>query len=81
LVNWEELDDEEVIICPARPPRRAVVLQPNAGISFAIILDDDVRCLEVFQEACVMGVVPEGFGTWPLGAEDAPLSIVAPTAM
>jgi hypothetical protein len=39
-VNVEELDDEEVIICPACSAREAIVLQPNAGVGFAIIFDD-----------------------------------------
>jgi hypothetical protein len=33
-INGEELDNKKVIICPARPTRKTVVLQPNAGVSF-----------------------------------------------
>jgi hypothetical protein len=37
-----ELDDEKVIVRPARPAREVVVLQRNVGVSFAIILDNVV---------------------------------------
>jgi hypothetical protein len=39
-MDWEELDDEEVVVCFAYSAREAVVLQPDIGVGFAIILDD-----------------------------------------
>jgi hypothetical protein len=44
-VNGEKLDDEQIIIRPACPAHKVVVLQPNARVGFAIILDDVVQCL------------------------------------
>jgi hypothetical protein len=38
-VNGEELDDEKVIIRPSYAACEVVVLQPNIGIGFAIVLD------------------------------------------
>jgi hypothetical protein len=58
-VNGEELDDEEIIICPTCPARKAVVLQPNAGIGSVVIFDDVVWHPKMFREACIMHVAPE----------------------
>jgi hypothetical protein len=57
-VNGEELDDEKMVICPARPAREAVVLQPNAGICFVVIFDNAIRCPKAYREACVAHVAP-----------------------
>jgi hypothetical protein len=76
----EELDDEEVIIHPAHNARKAIVLQPNIVVGFAVVLDDVIRRPEELWETCVTHIVPECLGVWPLGAEAMPLSIVAPTA-
>jgi hypothetical protein len=57
-VNGEELDNEEVIVCPAR---EAVVLQPNPGIGFAAVLDDIVGHPKMLREACVTHVAPKRF--------------------
>jgi hypothetical protein len=34
----EELDDEQIIGYPSRSTREAIILQPNTGVSFAIVL-------------------------------------------
>jgi hypothetical protein len=47
-VNGEQLDDEEVIIHPTHPTSKLVVLQPNTGVGFAVILDDIVWRLKKF---------------------------------
>jgi hypothetical protein len=39
-VNGEELDDENIVIHLTYPICEAIVLQPSAGIDFAIVLDD-----------------------------------------
>jgi hypothetical protein len=36
-IDWEELDDEQIIICHSRSTREVVILQPNTGVNFAII--------------------------------------------
>jgi hypothetical protein len=41
-VSGVKLDDEEVVICPARPTYKVVILQPHVGAGFAIILDNVV---------------------------------------
>jgi hypothetical protein len=65
-VNGEELDDKKVNVCPVRPIRKSVVLQPNIGISLAIIHGDVAGRLETFREARVTHVAPERFGPQPL---------------
>jgi hypothetical protein len=45
-VDGEELDDQEIIIHPAYPACKVVVLQPGARIGLAIILHDVVGCTE-----------------------------------
>jgi hypothetical protein len=79
-VNGDELDDEEVIIYPACPTRKAVVLQPNVGVCLAVIFDDVVRCAKMFWETCVMHVAPKRLGPWLLRAEATPLLVITPTA-
>jgi hypothetical protein len=39
-VDQEELDDEEAIVCSACFAREAVILHPNTGVTFDIVLDD-----------------------------------------
>jgi hypothetical protein len=80
-VNGEELDDEGIVDHPALPAHEAVVLQPNIGIGFAVVLDDVVGLPKILREACVTHVAPERFRPWPLGAKAAPFSIAAPTVM
>jgi hypothetical protein len=72
-VNREKLDDEDVVIHPTHPARKAVIFQPNIGVGFAIIIDDVVWLLEIFWETCIMHVAPKHLGPWALGAEAAPL--------
>jgi hypothetical protein len=62
-VDGEELDDEEVIVCPTCPAHEAVVLQPYAGIGLAIILDDVVGVTKTPREARIAYVAPELFGS------------------
>jgi hypothetical protein len=61
-VNGEELDDEKVIVCPACPAREVVVLQPNIGIGFTVILDDVVGHSKMLREACVAHIAPKHHG-------------------
>jgi hypothetical protein len=39
-VDRQELDDEEVIVHSARFAHEAIILQPDARVGFAIVLDD-----------------------------------------
>jgi hypothetical protein len=61
-VNGEELDDEEIIIHPACPARKAVVLQPNAGTCLTISFDDIIWCLKTFWETHIMNIALERLG-------------------
>jgi hypothetical protein len=36
-IDWAELDDEQIIVCPSRSTCEAVILQPNAGVNFAVV--------------------------------------------
>jgi hypothetical protein len=38
-IDWEELDGKEIVIRSARSTHEAVVLQPDVGVGFVIILD------------------------------------------
>jgi hypothetical protein len=80
-VNEEELDDEEIIICPTRPIRKAVVLQPNARICLTIAFNDVIWCPERFWETHVTHIASECLGLWPFWAEVAPISVVMPVVM
>jgi hypothetical protein len=79
-VNGEELHDEEVIICPARPACKAIVFQPNIGIRLTGVLDDIIRCSEALREAPITRVAPERLEPQSLRAEATPLLVVAPVA-
>jgi hypothetical protein len=79
-VDAKELDDEEVIVCPADPACEAVVLQLDARIGLAVILDDVVGCTEMPKEARIVLVAPECFRSWRHGAKAAPFLITAPAA-
>jgi hypothetical protein len=57
----EELDDEKVIVRPTRLASKAVVLQPDAGVSFIVVLDDAARCSEMVWEASVTHGISERF--------------------
>jgi hypothetical protein len=67
-VNGEKLDDEEVVVRPAHPTCKAVILQSHDGVGFPVKLDI-VQCLKMLRETCVTHVAPEQFGPWHLEAE------------
>jgi hypothetical protein len=79
-VDGEELDDEDVIICPTHPACKAVVLKPNTGIGCTIIFNNIVRCPKTPREACVEHVALECLGPCPFGAKVTSFSIIALTA-
>jgi hypothetical protein len=73
------MDDDEVVVHPARPALKAVVFQPNIGICLAVVFDDVIWCLETFWEMLITHVAPECLGPWPIKAEAVPLLIITPT--
>jgi hypothetical protein len=52
-VHWEELDNEKVIVHSARSACEVVVLQPDIGVSFAIVLDGIAQCLKMLWEMSI----------------------------
>jgi hypothetical protein len=66
---------------PSALHAEAVVLQPNARIDFAVILDNIIGRSKTLRETRVTHGAPECLGPWPLGAKAAPFLIVAPTVM
>jgi hypothetical protein len=62
----EKLDDEKVIVYPSHLTCETVVLQPDAGVSFIIVLDDVARRLETLWEASVVHSASEHFWPWLL---------------
>jgi hypothetical protein len=52
-VHGEELDNEKVIVHSARSACEVVVLQPDIGVSFAIILDGIAQCLKMLWEMSI----------------------------
>jgi hypothetical protein len=70
------LDDEKVIVRPTCPTREAVVLQPNAGVSFAIILDNVVRHMEAPWELCVLHGASECLWPYSFRVEAASLTVI-----
>jgi hypothetical protein len=71
----EELDDEQIIGYPSRSTREAIILQPNTGVSFAIVFGGVARRLKEFWKMSAAHL-----GTKPFGTEATSLVIVmAPT--
>jgi hypothetical protein len=70
------LDDEEVIVRPARLAREAVVLQPDAAVGLIVVLDDVVGRTKIPRESCITHIAPERFRFWPLGAKAMSFLIV-----
>jgi hypothetical protein len=57
------LYDEQVIVCPARPAREVVVLYPNSGVGFVVVLDDVAWRPKMLWEMLIMDVASERL--WP----------------
>jgi hypothetical protein len=57
------LYDEQVIVCPARPAREVVVLYPNSGVGFVVVLDDVAWRPKMLWEMLIMDVASKRL--WP----------------
>jgi hypothetical protein len=77
-IDWEELDDEQIIICHSRSTREVVILQPNTGVNFAIIFGYVAWRPETSRKMSVAHGTPECLGTRPFGAKAVSLMIVVP---
>jgi hypothetical protein len=79
-IDGEELNDEKVIIHSARLRSKAVVLLPDTGVSFVIILDDAARHSKTLWEASVTHGTSEHLRPGPFKAEAMPFMIVLASA-
>jgi hypothetical protein len=78
-IDREELNDEQIISCPSRPTHEEIILQPDAGVGFAIIFGDVARCLKASQKTSIVHDASEYLGNRPFMTEAASLTIaVAP---
>jgi hypothetical protein len=68
-LNGKEPDDEKVIIYPTHLTSELVVLQPDAGVSFTIVLYDIARCSEALWEVSIMHSDFKCFWPWLFKAE------------
>jgi hypothetical protein len=75
-VDGEELDDEEIVVRSARSAHEVVVLQPYAGVSFIIILDDVARHSKMLREMSVMYGAPECLWARPFRTEAASFATI-----
>jgi hypothetical protein len=75
------LDDEQIIICPSHSIREVVILQPDAGVGFAVVFGDVAQCPKASRKMGVVHGASEYLGTSPFWAEAASLVIVAAPAM
>ena len=49
-VEWQVLDDEEIVVCPACSIGQAEVFQPHGGVGVPRVLDDVRWCIETCQK-------------------------------
>ena len=49
-VEWQALDDEEIIVCPSYSIDEMEVFQPHGGVGVPRVLDDVWRCTETRRE-------------------------------
>jgi hypothetical protein len=75
-IDWEELDNKGIIIRSTSPARKPVVLQPDAGVSLGIILDDVARRSETPREAGVTHGASKRLRAKPFRTEVASFTIV-----
>jgi hypothetical protein len=75
-LNGEELDDEEAIIRPTSLACEAIVLQEDAEICFAVIINNVIWCSKTFREARIAHAASKHFRPWPFGAKATPFSII-----
>jgi hypothetical protein len=80
-VDREELDDEQIIVCPSCNTREAIILQPNIGVNFAVVFGDVAWCLEMSRKTSVVHGAPECFGIRPFRAEVASFAIIVAPLM
>jgi hypothetical protein len=80
-IDREELDDEQVIVCPSRSRCEVVILQPNDGVNFAVVFGDVAWCPKMSRKMSVAHSAPECLGTKPFGAKDASFTIVVAPSM
>jgi hypothetical protein len=80
-VDQEEMDDERVIIRSARVSCEVVILQPDAGVSFAVILDDVAWRMKTLWQTSIAYGTSKRLRAWLFKTESKLFAVVmAPTA-
>jgi hypothetical protein len=81
-VDWEELDDEEIIVHSTHFACEAIILQQDAGVSFAIVLDDVAWHSKKLWEASIAHDTSKCLWARPFRAEAASFMVIkAPVAL
>jgi hypothetical protein len=75
-VDGKELDDDEIIVRSALSTREAVVLQPDARVSFVVVLDDVAWCLKMLWEMSVTYDASERLCVMPFRTEVVSFMII-----
>jgi hypothetical protein len=71
------MDDENIVLHPARLASQAVVLQPDVGVRFIIILGDAAWCSEALWEVGIKHGASEHFRPRPSRVEALSFMIVS----
>jgi hypothetical protein len=66
-VDREELDYEQIIICPSHSTCKVVIFQLNAGVDFAVVFGDVAWSLKMLQKCVLRMVPPNALGPNPSG--------------
>jgi hypothetical protein len=57
-IDRDELDDEQIIICPSRSTCEVVIVQPNAGVNFVVVFGDVAWRLETSWQKSIAHGAP-----------------------
>jgi hypothetical protein len=80
-IDREELDHEQIICCPSRSTCKAIILQPDDGVGFAVVFGDAARRSKASWKMSIAHGASEYLGTRPFGTKVASLAIVSATVM
>jgi hypothetical protein len=77
----EELDNEQIIDCPSRSTREAIILQPDAGVGFAVVFDDVARFSKASWKMSIALSASEYLRTRPFRTKAASVAIILAPAI
>jgi hypothetical protein len=75
-IDWKELHNEEIAVRTPRPTWEAVVLQLDAGVCFAVVLDNVTQCSEIPKKMGVAQSASKRLWDRPFKTEVASYMIV-----